>query len=247
MLARIRRALGRGPAPVAPEELPPFTSGGARAEEGDAVGLFRERVVSAGGRVRDVRTAKEVAEYLGGLLPREASAKVAVSEGAERAASGLRAILTSAGFAVLPTLREYKTGGEGSTGQYVRELLAAWPESQARGTHSPRPARSSSTPRTNAPARFAPPARTRLHREAVGDSRRPRKSLRVGRGARGRAHGVDARHRPEPHGGHRTDLDHRSARPRRVARPALRRGFLNVFIKSGSATSMLGGAGGVSF
>src|SRR5918997_633603 len=101
MLARIRLALGRGPSSAAPEELPPFSPDNAHLENGDRLGLFREMLVRAGARVREVRTAGEVAEYLTELLPRGAHARVAVSDGAERVAGGLRASLVDSGLAVV--------------------------------------------------------------------------------------------------------------------------------------------------
>ena len=124
MLARIRGALGRGPDAAAPEELPPFSPSAAHVEQGDDVGLFREMLVHAGARVREARTAEEAAEYIAGLLPRGAPGKVAVSDGAERTAGGLRASLTHSGLAVVPTLREYEAAG-GSPEQYLGELLTA--------------------------------------------------------------------------------------------------------------------------
>lgn len=121
MLGRIRAALGRVASSPAPEALPSFSQGGADACEG--VGLFREKVLRAGGRIRDVHSAAEVSEYLRKLLPPDAPKKVAVSDGAERCARGLRALLKDAGAAVIPSFHECAAGS--SPAQYARELLEA--------------------------------------------------------------------------------------------------------------------------
>lgn len=123
MLGRIRAALGRDAARPAPAALPPFSLGSPGRDAGDRVALFRERVVRAGGRIEDVRGAAEVAEYLRRLLPPVAPTKVAVSDGAERAAGGLRELLKAAGVAVIPSFHE--CAADFSPEQYARELLEA--------------------------------------------------------------------------------------------------------------------------
>jgi L-lactate dehydrogenase complex protein LldG len=123
MLGRIRAALGRGASQPAPGALPSYSSGSPCADAGDGVGLFREKVVRAGGLIQAVRSAAEVAEYLRGLLPPLAPTKVAVSDGAERAAGGLRELLKAAGAAVIPSFHE--CAADFSPEQYARELLEA--------------------------------------------------------------------------------------------------------------------------
>jgi L-lactate dehydrogenase complex protein LldG len=101
--------------------LPSFSLVSPSAGAGDGVGLFREKVLRAGGRIQDVRSAQEVAEYLTRLLPPDAPKKVAVSDGAERSARGLRGLIKDAGVAVIPSFGE--CASDFSPEQYTRELL----------------------------------------------------------------------------------------------------------------------------
>lgn len=123
ILGRIRAALGRVASRPAPGVLPSFSLGSLRKDTSDGVGLFREKVVQAGGRIQNVGSAAEVSEYLRSLMPPDAPKKVAVSDGAERVAEGLREFLKAAGFAVIPSFHECVA--DLSSTQYTRELLAA--------------------------------------------------------------------------------------------------------------------------
>lgn len=122
MLGRIRAALGRVASEPAPGALPSFSPDSPCKDACDGAGLFREKVVRAGGRIQNVGSAAEVSEYLRSLLPPDAPKKVAVSDGAERAAGGLREFLKAAGFAVIPSFREC---ADFSLAQYARGLLEA--------------------------------------------------------------------------------------------------------------------------
>ena len=114
VLAKIRSALGRPAATVAPEPLPPFVNTQAPTAVTELVSKFGLELEKVGGRMTCVQTVQELRERLQNLFPPDESGSVAVSNGDVLLKLGIRDWLVSDNRPVVPSLEEFILARENS-------------------------------------------------------------------------------------------------------------------------------------
>ena len=107
VLAKIRTALGRPAATVAPEPLPPFASTQAPSTLTELLSKFGRELEKVGGRMTCVQTVQELRVLLQNLFSQDEFGAVAVSNGDVLRKLGIRDWLVSYNRHVVPSLEEF--------------------------------------------------------------------------------------------------------------------------------------------
>ncbi|MCI0486433.1 MAG: lactate utilization protein [Blastocatellia bacterium] len=106
-LACVRAALGRSAQAAAPDSLAPFSHHYTDSADENVVDQFCAQLERVSGRAARVRSIDEIKDYIGKLLPEDAPAIVAVSDGFAVNRSGLREWAVGRGAQVVPSLAEF--------------------------------------------------------------------------------------------------------------------------------------------